>query len=59
MEKYITDERTELRYELSGGIYYLAGDDQPEEEKSEPNGGLRRWKNTSNAVFESFYLCRE
>ena len=31
MEKYITDERTGLRYELIGGIYYLAGDDQPEE----------------------------
>ena len=32
MEKYITDERTGLRYELIGNIYYLAGDDQPEEE---------------------------
>lgn len=32
MEKYITDERTGLRYELVGDIYYLAGDDQPEEE---------------------------
>ena len=36
MEKYITDERTGLRYELIGDIYYLAGDNQPEEEKSEP-----------------------
>ena len=35
MEKYITDERTGLHYELIGDIYYLA-DDQPEEEKSEP-----------------------
>lgn len=32
MEKYITDEHTGLRYELIGDIYYLAGDDQPEEE---------------------------
>ena len=32
MEKYITDERTGLRYELIGDIYYIAGDDQPEEE---------------------------
>ena len=32
MEKYITDECTGLRYELIGDIYYLAGDDQPEEE---------------------------
>ena len=31
MEKYITDERTGLRYELIDDIYYLAGDDQPEE----------------------------
>lgn len=37
MEKYITDERTGLRYELIGDIYYLAGDDQPEEE-CEPIG---------------------
>lgn len=32
MEKYITDERTGLRYELIGDVYYLAGDDEPEEE---------------------------
>ena len=32
MEKYITDVHTGLRYELIGDIYYLAGDDQPEEE---------------------------
>ena len=38
MEKYITDERTGLRYELIGDIYYLAGDDLPEEENSEPIG---------------------
>ena len=31
MEKYITDERTGLRYELAGDYYYLAGDDEPEE----------------------------
>ena len=37
MEKYITDERTGLRYELIGDIYYLAGDDEPEEE-CEPIG---------------------
>lgn len=37
MEKYITDERTGLRYELIGDIYYLAGKDQPEE-KCEPIG---------------------
>ena len=33
MEKYITDERTELRYELVGDYYIIAGDDEPEEEQ--------------------------
>jgi len=37
MEKYITDERTGLRYELIGDIYYIAGDDEPETEQ-EPIG---------------------
>lgn len=31
MEKYITDERTGLRYELVGDYYLVAGDDTPEE----------------------------
>ena len=31
MEKYITDERTELKYELVGDYYLIAGDDEPEE----------------------------
>ena len=33
MEKYITDELTELRYELVGDYYLIAGDDEPEEEQ--------------------------
>ena len=33
MEKYITDERTGLRYELVGDYYIIAGDDEPEEEQ--------------------------
>lgn len=32
MEKYITDERTELKYELVGDYYLIAGDDEPEQE---------------------------
>ena len=32
LEKYITDERTGLKYELIGDYYYLAGDDEPEED---------------------------
>ena len=33
MEKYITDERTGLRYELVGDYYLIAGDDEPEEDR--------------------------
>lgn len=43
MGKYITDERTGLKYELVGDYYLLAGDEEPERE---PIGvwGLRRKK---------------
>lgn len=30
MEKFITDERTDLRYELVGDYYLIAGEDEPE-----------------------------
>jgi hypothetical protein len=30
MEKYITDERTGLKYELVGDYYLIAGEDEPE-----------------------------
>ena len=30
MEKYITDEKTGLTYELVGDYYLIAGDDEPE-----------------------------
>ena len=33
MEKYITDERTGLKYELVGDYYFLAGDEEPEERR--------------------------
>lgn len=33
MEKYITDERTGLRYELVGDYYIIAGDNEPEKEQ--------------------------
>lgn len=35
MEKYLTDEKTGLRYELAGDYYILCGD---EEEKPQPIG---------------------
>jgi len=31
MEKYVTDERTGLKYELFGDYYLIAGDDEPEQ----------------------------
>ena len=31
MDKYITDERTGLKYEVVGDYYLIAGDDEPEE----------------------------
>ena len=33
MEKYITDERTGLKYELVGDYYLLAGDDEEERQR--------------------------
>ena len=33
MEKYITEERTGLKYELVGDYYHIAGDDKPEKEQ--------------------------
>ena len=33
MEKYITDERTGLKYELVGYYYLIAGDDEPDDEQ--------------------------
>ena len=33
MEKYITDERTGLKYELVGDYYLIAGGDEPDEEQ--------------------------
>ena len=37
MEKYITDERTGLKYELVGDYYLIVGDDEPDE-KQKPIG---------------------
>ena len=33
MERFITDERTGLRYELVGDYYLIAGEDGPEEDQ--------------------------
>ena len=57
MEKYITDERTGLKYELVGGYYIIAGDDEPEEEQK-PIGiweqrHLRYLKNYRKVLYTS------
>ena len=31
MERFVTDERTGLKYELVGDYYLITGDDEPEE----------------------------
>lgn len=40
MEKYITDERTGLKYELVGDYYLIAGDEELEQE---PSGIWGQW----------------
>ena len=44
MEKYITDERTGLKYELVGDYYLIAGDDEPEENQSIGIWGQRHFR---------------
>ena len=39
MEKYITDERTGLKYELVGDYYIIAGDDEPRKNRSQSGYG--------------------
>ena len=33
MERFVTDERTGLKYELVGDYYLIAGEDEPEEDQ--------------------------
>ena len=33
MERFVTDERTGLKYELVGDYYLIAGEDEPEDER--------------------------
>ena len=42
MEKYITDERTGLQYELVGDYYLIAGDDDLEDDRPIGIWGQRR-----------------
>lgn len=42
LEKFITDERTGLNYELIGDYYFIAGDDEPEDRRPIGIWGQRR-----------------
>ena len=42
LPKYITDERTGLKYELVGDYYLLAGDDEPKEDRRIGKWGMLR-----------------
>ena len=46
MNKYITDERTGLKYELIGDYYLIAGEDELEEDMSTSWSNIRMAKVT-------------
>lgn len=60
LPKYITDERTGLKYELIGDYYFVAGDD----EEPEDNRPIGRWwrmhgdylKKNKRHVFDSMLM---
>jgi hypothetical protein len=59
MEKYITDERTGLKYELVGDYYLIAGDDKPEERLPIGIWGQRRLrylKQSKKAIYTGLLL---
>jgi hypothetical protein len=59
MEKYITDERTGLKYELIGDYYLIAGDDKPEERRPIGIWGQRRLrylKQSKKAIYTGLLL---
>ena len=58
MEKYITDKRTGLKYELVGDYYLIAGDDEPEERPIGIWGQrhLRHLKQHRKAIYDSLLL---
>ena len=59
MEKYITDKRTGLKYELVGDYYLIAGDDETEERPIGIWGQrhLRHLKQHRKAIYDSLFLA--
>ena len=52
MKRFITDERTGLRYELVGDYYLIAGDDEPEGDPLSGYGG-----SGISAISRSIAVC--
>ena len=52
MEKYITDGRTGLKYELVGDYYLIAGEDEPEEDRP-----IGVWGSGISAISGSIAVC--
>ena len=44
MERFVTDERTGLKYELVGDYYLIAGEDEPEEDRPIGIWGQRHFR---------------
>lgn len=51
MEKFNTDERTGLRYELVGDYYLIAGDDEPEEQHTRFYSIYLQYRSISRLIF--------
>ena len=59
LPKYITDERTGIKYELIGDYYFIAGDEEPED-----NRPIGRWgkmhgdylKKNKSHIFDSMLM---
>ena len=52
MERFVTDERTGLKYELVGDYYLIAGDDELEEERP-----IGVWCSGISAISRSIAVC--
>ena len=62
LPKYITDEKTGIKYELVGDYYFIAGDDEPEEKQRIGKWGRLRdeyLKKTHRAFRSAMITCGE
>ena len=62
LEKYIIDERTGLKYELVGDYYFIAGEDEPEEQRPIGVWGQRHGrylKQNKRAIYTGLLISGE